>query len=359
MKLILNDKEIIYYLASLIDHSSRVVHLDTDDRKIAEAIMWSIERKDKLDKFRQKIKDKIYHAVKDSTKDYVNRVTTILAHWQQADVETLKKTIDHVLEKLGEDLVLTQYMRSDKDGFCKSPGLLIDADAKPVRRKNHCDIQEDCILRNTVGNENFLTDKIDQRLPFWFIDSGYTNFIESNKKWHRLVRNHLHFGGTFAAPVDRLHMFASFPQQWRTGGDRILVIEPGQFAAAIFHVDIPTWRYQVEAELRQHTDKKIVFRSKTAKKTRAPLFKHLQDEDYHCVVSINSNAATESIWAGIPVITLDQHMTNSVSRNKLSEVNDLYTGSLANWLAMLSYSQFTYDELVDGTAVDMVTKYHV
>jgi len=36
----------------------------------------------------------------------------------------------------------------------------------------------------------------------------------------------------------------------------------------------------------------------------------------------------------------------------------LYYGSLGNWLAWLSYCQFTYDELMDGTALEIVKEYH-
>jgi hypothetical protein len=61
-----------------------------------------------------------------------------------------------------------------------------------MRRRDFKTAEEDCLLRNTVGNEQILVTKIDNNLPFWFIDSGYTNFIEPNKKWHRLLRNHLH-----------------------------------------------------------------------------------------------------------------------------------------------------------------------
>jgi hypothetical protein len=192
----------------------------------------------------------------------------------------------------------------------------------------------------------------------WARDSGYTNFLESNKKWHRLVRNHLHFGRDFSAPVDRLNAFKIFPRQWRNDGDRILIIEPGVFSAAIFNIDIKKWKYNVEAELRNYTDKKIVFREKAPKKTRSPLYNYLLDEDFYCIVNINSNAATEAIWAGIPVITLDTHISNPVSKNKLSNINDLYRGSLAEWLCMLSYSQFTFEELNDGTASKIIKKYH-
>jgi hypothetical protein len=88
------------------------------------------------------------------------------------------------------------------------------------------------------------------------------------------------------------------------------------------------------------------------------LYQQLLDGDYYCTISINSNSAIESIWAGVPAITLDKHVSNSVTRNSLSEINDLYYGPLGDWLAWLSYCQFTFDELMDGTALDMVRRYH-
>jgi hypothetical protein len=195
-------------------------------------------------------------------------------------------------------------------------------------------------------------------LPFWFIDSGYTNFIEPNKKWHRLTRNHLHFNQSFVAPTNRLSNFTSFPQPWRKDGAKILIVEPGEFAAGIFHVDTKSWGQQVAEELKKYTDRPIEFRSKTNKKTRTSLYQQLLDGDYYCTISINSNSAVESIWAGVPAITLDKHVSNAVTRNNLSQINDLYYGPLGDWLAWLSYCQFTFDELMDGTALDIVRQYH-
>jgi hypothetical protein len=252
------------------------------------------------------------------------------------------------------------YAKSNSDGFVKTVGQLIDSQSKLIRRSEFKLYQEDCLIRNTGGVEECLVTKIDNGFPFWFIDSGYTNFLEGKKKtYHRLTRNHIHHLNAFEAPVDRLGVFKKFPRQWRTSGDTILIIEPGQFCASIFHIDIEQWKLDVERELRNYTDKKIKFREKINKKKRLPLYEELLNEDYYCVVNINSNAATESIWAGIPVITLDKHITNSVSRNKLSDINDLYRPHLANWLCMLSYSQFTYEELMDGTALRIVQRYHV
>ncbi len=360
MKLLLNDKEIANFLASLIDVKDILSKIPYERTNVEGVIAWAIERKAKKGSVdSKKLKDKLDTAVHRDTKNYMSALKAKRQYCREFYIGNIRKHFNYFINKLGEERVLNLYKNSKKDGFVKSVGFRLDRNAVLVRRKYFNSPEEDCVLRNTVGNENLLVSKIDNKLPFWFIDSGYTNFIESNKIWHRLVHNHLHYGRTFEAPVDRLGIFKTFPQKWRKGGDKILVIEPGEFAAAIFHIDIDTWKQNVEQELRQYTDRPIVFREKAPKKKRAPLYKHLLDEDYYCVISINSNAATEAIWAGVPVITLDEHVTNPVSRRNISDINNLYRGPLAEWLAMLSYSQFTYEELVDGTAAKIIKKYHV
>ena len=357
MKLLINDKEISQFLYTLIDHRDACNGIIHDQTELAEAILWIDARKDNP-KFKDKIKIKITQAVTKDAENYKNKIVSTIEQRKKFYYEVIRKNLDFFIKTLGVDEVLEAYKNSKTDNFVKSVGLQLDPAATLIRRNSYSNFQDDCLLRNTTGNEQFLVSKIDNKLPFWFIDSGYTNFLEPNKKWHRLVKNHLHFEKQFNAPVDRLGMFKSFPQQWRTGGDKILVIEPGEFAASIFHIDITAWKIQIEQELKKYTDKKIVFREKAPKKKRSPLYKHLLDEDYYCVVSINSNAATEAIWAGVPAITLDKHITNSVTRSQISDINNLYKGSLAEWLAMLSYSQFTYEELIDGTAASLVKKYH-
>ena len=47
-----------------------------------------------------------------------------------------------------------------------------------------------------------------------------------------------------------------------------------------------------------------------------------------------------------------------ITKNKLSDINDLYYGDISKWLCMMSYSQFTKEELINGTAKRIVDKYH-
>lgn len=362
MKLLVNDKELAKYLISLIDLREACSHIDLDNRKVAEAIDYIVTKRDhhkfEIDKFRDKFKEKLVRGLSGDLKQWTDRVNQQIANYNQHHFRNIHKHIDYFIDKLGEKEIIDNYLESNIQYFIKTVGRQLNESAAMIRRKDFTDINEDCLLRNTVGNENILIEKIDQGLPFWFIDSGYTNFLEPNKKWHRLVRNHLHFNTKFDAPADRLINFPSFPSPWKKDGKKILIVEPGPFAAGIFHVEAKSWGKQVAEELRKYTDRPIEFREKTNKKTRKSLYKQLLEGDYYCSVSINSNSAVESIWAGVPAITLDKHVSNTVTRNKLSEINDLYYGPLGDWLAWLSYSQFTFEELMNGRALEIIKKYH-
>jgi hypothetical protein len=362
MKLLLNDKEIARFLISLVDAKDSCDHIEMSQRHTNSAINYVIETKDKpkfdLEKHKAKIKQKIHQGVRKDLKKYVDQVNQQITNHKQYYYTSIYKHLESFINRLGEEQIFDLYRNHHARGFIKTVGLQINSTAVMTRRKDFTDSSEDCLLRNTVGNENVIVDKIDNKLPFWFIDSGYTNFIEPNKKWHRLTRNHLHFNSPFVAPTDRLKNFSEFPRPWRKTGEKILIVEPGEFAAGIMHVDTKSWTESVSNELRKYTDRPIEIRSKTNKKTRTSLYQTLIDGDYYCTVSINSNSAIESIWAGIPAITLDKHVSNPVTRNNLSQINNLYYGPLGDWLAWLSYCQFTYDELMDGTAYNIVKEYH-
>jgi hypothetical protein len=363
MKLLLNDKEIAKFLIELINVSDACKHIELDERHIAGAIQWVIETRDKpkfnLEKHRDKIKQKITQGVRKDLKAWMDLVNQQISNHKEHFYKNMHRHIDVFIDRLGEEQILAAYKNSKHQSFVKGAGLKIQPSATFLQRKNYKNYQEDCLFRNMDGNEEMLVTKMNNNWPFWFIDTGYTNFLHGkNKMWHRLVRNNLHHSQMFNMPVDRLGIFEKFPQQWRTSGEKILVIEPGNFSARTFGVDIPTWKKNVEAELKQYTDKPIVFREKLSKKVRKSLYKELQDEDYYCVVNINSNAATEAIWSGIPAITLHRHISNPVTRHRISDINNLLRPNLANWLCLLSYSQFNYDEIVSGKAVDLLNKYH-
>ena len=372
MKLLLNDKEIAHFLNYNMILRDKLDHIKFTHKNLSQVI---VDHKDKMsskkvngkpakeyynDEQKKKFYDKIRKSVIRDLDEWKDTIKLFLFRKKEYNFHKIHKNIDAIIDNLGVDYVFDMYKNSEYKNFVKGTGLTLDKNAKFIRRKEFKSYEEDCLIRNTVGNEELLVTKIDKKYPMWFIDSGYTNFLEPRKKWHRLVRNHLHYGTFFDAPPSRLDNFVKFPVPWRKDGEIIYVIEPGPFAASIFHCDLKTWKYDVEKELRKYTDKPIKFREKKPLNERTKLFHELLfEDDYYCVVSINSNAATEAIWAGIPAITLGTHITNPVTRNKLSDINNLYYGNITSWLSMLSYSQFTKEELMDGTAKRIVDKYHV
>lgn len=370
MKLLLNDKEIANYLLHLIGVPADLYKVKPQDRNAAECVQSFLKRGSKRQKEwnmdpevarteKAKFAKKLKKAVEQDLVYWRTAVRQEKNNLRNAYFNTIHKEIETLLDHFGEDFILQSYRKSRITEFVKGCGLNLDPKGQLMRRHKFNSYTEDCVIRNTVGNEELLVTKIDNNHPMWFIDSGYTNFLEEHKKWHRLVRNHLHYGKFFQAPADRLGNFKEFPKPWREGGDIIYVIEPGPFAASVFHCDLKTWKYDIERELRQYTDKKIKFREKAPKRQRTNLHRELANEDYYCVVSINSNAATEAIWQGVPAVTLGAHVTNPVTVDKLSDINNLYRGPLGEWLCMLSYQQFTKEEIVTGKAGNLVKKYTV
>lgn len=260
-----------------------------------------------------------------------------------------KNTHPSIVKSLGQDLL------PGSDIICQHQDLLTQ----------HPDIiTAPAVIRNVINNESLLSQKISQNLPFYFVDSGYTNFLEKKKVWHRVVRNHIHpniYAVTKNYPADRLKLLSSMPEPWREPGRDILIVLSSESHYRMWGTTAQAFRQHVTDGLRGHTGRRLVFKAKEDnKKTRRTVYDQLQEETdrWYCVISDSSAAAIEAIWSGVPVITLGRHITNSVSRNQLSMINDLYRGCLGNWLCALSYNQFTIQELYDGTAVQIMQKFY-
>ena len=253
------------------------------------------------------------------------------------------------VKSLGRDLLPAAEL------VCQHPDLLIQ----------HPEIiQAPAVIRNVIRNEEILSQKISQDLPFYFVDSGYTNFLEKKKVWHRVVRDHVHtrpYAVTKIYPADRLKLLPSMPEPWREPGRDILVVLSSESHYRMWGTTAEAFRQHITDGLQGHTGRRIVFKPKeNDRKTRHTVYERLQEEPdrWYCVISDSSAAAVEAIWSGVPVITLNRHITNPVSRNQLAMINDLYRGCLGDWLCALSYNQFTVKELHDGTAATILRRYH-
>ena len=217
------------------------------------------------------------------------------------------------------------------------------------------------LIRNILHNTTLLQDRRQRALPFWFVDTGYTNFLTDKKIWHRLVANDLHMTPDLSRPwpADRLSLLPSMPRPWRVNDGAILVVENSDYHYQQQGTTLAAWREWVRQKLKGNTDRLIVFRPKNLdRKTRDNLYEHLCRKDYYCVVTDASAAAIEAVWAGIPIITLGQHISRPVARTGLHQINDLYRGPIGDWLCALTYSQWTLAEMRSGLAVKMIRRYH-
>jgi len=76
-------------------------------------------------------------------------------------------------------------------------------------------------------------------------------------------------------------------------------------------------------------------------------------DDVHCLITYNSVAAVEAVMLGKPAICLGPNAAAVVSSTDLSQVENPkfpIEDEREAWLRHLSYSQFTFSEMSDGTA---------
>lgn len=290
---------------------------------------------------------------------YKDAVSTQYKKKYRKLVSWLEQRFDRL--DLDREWLIQSYINSKSKNFVKVIGPQLTADPKWIIPGDSIPDDQPVLIRNIINNEQLLQHRMVNNLPFLFMDSGYTNFLTGKKQWHRLVVNHLHHDGVSGTfPADRLSMFPSMPAAWREQGNAILVIENSDHHFQMFGTTLSAWRRHIVKELGKHTDRPVVFRSKDMnRKTRDNLYQHLQENDYYCVITDASASAIEAVWAGIPIITLNRHISTPIARTQLSDINDLYRGAIGDWLCALSYSQFTKKEIYDGTAVRLIEKYHV
>jgi len=301
----------------------------------------------------------VNECLKKDIQTYIDHVITEYKKKYRPLIVWLGNNFDRV--DVNRRYLLDSYINSNAKHFVKTVGQQLTDQPVWTIVGDPVPDNQPVIIRNIINNEALLQHRLANRLPFWFVDSGYTNFITGKKQWHRLVANHIHHKPikTRYYPADRLHLLASMPAPWRDSGDAILVVENSAKHHELFGTTLDAWRENIIQQLSQHTDREIVFRPKQDdRKTRDNLYQHLMDCNYYCVITDASTSAVEAVWAGIPIITLNRHISTPIACTELSQVNNLYRGPVGNWLCALSYSQFTTKELYNGTALELIEKYH-
>ena len=201
---------------------------------------------------------------------------------------------------------------------------------------------------------------------FYYVDSGYVgNNISrlnrmGNKLYHRIVRNDLQHKTITPRPADRWQALDVVLQP-RKFGRKIIVATPDEKPCRYYGIDQQQWVEQTVAELKKYTDRPIEIRHRAPKRidrvSTAPLSTVLAN-NVHALVTYNSIAAVESIFAGVPAFVLaPTHVAEPVASKDLSQIeNPVWANrdTLDAWCHSMAYGQYHVRELRDGTAFRMM-----
>ena len=201
---------------------------------------------------------------------------------------------------------------------------------------------------------------------FYYMDSGYVgNNISrlnkmGNKLYHRIVRNDLQHKTITPRPADRWQALDVVLQP-RKFGRKIIVATPDEKPCRYYGIDQQQWVEQTVAELKKYTDRPIEIRHRAPKRidrvSTAPLSTVLAN-NVHALVTYNSIAAVESIFAGVPAFVLaPSHVAEPVASKDLSQIeNPVWANrdTLDAWCHSMAYGQYHVKELRDGTAFRMM-----
>ncbi len=134
---------------------------------------------------------------------------------------------------------------------------------------------------------------------------------------------------------------------WQEHGNHIVIAMPTATYAR-FH-GLENWTENTIAELKKHTDRKIITRDKEDKR---PLQEDLKGA--HALVAHGSIAAVESVICGYPVFVCADSAAALVGQTDLSKIESPVYPDREPWLRSLSYSQFSQDELTSGVLWELL-----
>ena len=180
---------------------------------------------------------------------------------------------------------------------------------------------------------------------FFYIDHAYFN--RGHEKNYRISRNRFEAGPLRDWPQDRLKALDVKLQPWRVGGREIIVCPPTEYFMTAHNCH--DWLEQTLTQLKMHTDRPIVIRTKPKPGEEVkPLPEALSTA--HALVTHSSNVAIEAAVMGTPVFVSPSSAAAPVGLTDLSRIETPLRPKRGHWLAHLAYSQFSFDEIRDGTA---------
>jgi hypothetical protein len=227
---------------------------------------------------------------------------------------------------------------------------------------NYKDSEDPIVLRGILKHKIMKRCWLDGR-DFYFMDTGYmgNNVNPLNpmgwKYYHRIVKNDLQHNDLIKRPDDRFRKLQIQLHNWKKGGKKILIAKPDEKPMKFYGLELDEWLKETIETIKKYTDRPVVVRERVKSRTERMVnnsLKEALDDDVHCLITFNSNSATEAVMYGYPAFTLSpSHAAAPVTSQDLSEIETPFypdRSFVYDWACHLAYGQFHINELKDGSA---------
>jgi len=172
-----------------------------------------------------------------------------------------------------------------------------------------------------------------------------------------IVKNDLQHSEMIKRPDDRFRKLAIPLHDWKKGGRKILIAKPDEKPMKFYGLELDEWLQETIDTIKKYTDRPIEVRERVKSRVERTInstLKEALDDDVHCLVTFNSNSATEAVMYGYPSFTLSPtHAASPVTSQDLSKIETPFYPDkdlVYAWACHLAYGQFHINELKDGSA---------
>jgi hypothetical protein len=316
------------------------------------------------------IVDALKHNVSDALKLYneLDLLTALALKQDTKESKSLDKKLDLLIREKEERLF--RLMK-----FSDYPAMTMAAypEAKFMSSRDYKrakDTVTDPILIRGITTGNYAKHARENGRDYYFMETGYLGNYRSERNttgrkiYHRIEKNDMQQTRIMDVPNDRWTELCRFNpslsyQGWRKNpGSKILLIMSTEKPFEYYGDDKDTWVAETISTLKANSDREIVIREKAgrAERTNDTIYDALND-DVWAVVTYNSVAAVEAIQSGIPAFSMAPTAASVVSSTDLAQIETPPRPDeelIQRWLWSLAYGQFSVNELLTGTAWQLV-----
>lgn len=234
------------------------------------------------------------------------------------------------------------------------------------------DSSKGLVVRGVI-KKDYVVECIKNNRDYYYIDTGYVGNFPSpgnpsgKKKWHRVVKNENQHSAIRDVPSNRWErLIADDPRLkwkgWKNYNKKILLVMPNPKACRYYDIDFETWKNETIEKIKTYSDLPIEVRIKGSRTERNIGYSIYDafDSGVYATVALNSIAALESVLYGIPAFVSVPCAASPLASTDLSMLKNPYKPTIETINKQahnIAYGQFTVDEIISGTAYNLIEKY--